>query len=166
MRLVGAIGFFAIFLIAGCAMHTGPTGQLPLNSQLWHGRLAVRIESDQASTEPSSFSAGFELMGSPDTGALTIYTPIGTTAATLSWSPQSAVMRSNGDTRSFESLGALLKQAVGTDIPVVALFAWLDGDNLNAAGWNADLSQHANGRITARRTAPAPVTELRLVIDQ
>ena len=166
MRRVGAIVFFAIILIAGCAIHTGPASQLPLNSPLWHGRLAVQIESDQALSEPSSFSAEFELTGSPEAGELTIYTPIGTTAATLSWSPQSAVMRTNSDTRSFESLGALLKQAVGTDIPVAALFAWLAGDNLHVAGWNSDLSQHANGRITARRTTPAPVTELRLVIDK
>lgn len=166
MRRVGVIVLFATFLIAGCALSTGPASQLPLNSQLWHGRLAVRIESDQALTEPTSFSAEFELTGNPAAGELTIYTPIGSTAATLSWSPQVAVMRSNGNTRSFESLDALLKQAVGTDIPVVALFAWLAGDNLNAAGWNADLSQHANGRITARRTTPAPVTELRLVIDK
>lgn len=74
-------------------------------------------------------------------------------------------MRSNGDVRYFASLDELIKQAVGTEIPVVALFAWLAGDNMNVKGWHADLTQHAKGRITARRTEPAPVAELRLVLE-
>jgi outer membrane lipoprotein LolB len=75
-------------------------------------------------------------------------------------------MRTNGDIRSFASLDALIQQAVGAEIPVAALFAWLAGDNMSVAGWSADLSQLANGRVTARRTEPAPVTELRLVLEK
>ncbi len=94
-----------------------------------------------------------------------MFTPLGSTAAALSWSAQTALMRSNGDVRYFASLDELIKQAVGTEIPVVALFAWLAGDNMNVKGWHADLTQHAKGRITARRTEPAPVAELRLVLE-
>jgi len=122
----------------------------------------VRVESDQ----PQSFTAGFELTGNAQAGELTLFTPLGSTAAALSWSSQTALMRSNGDVRYFDSLNALIKQAVGTEIPVVALFAWLAGDNMNVAGWSADLSQQANGRITARRTQPAPLAEIRLVIEK
>jgi outer membrane lipoprotein LolB len=129
---------------------------------LWHGRLAVRVESEQ----PQSFAAEFELTGNAQAGALTLYTPVGSTAAALSWSAQTAVMRTQGEVRSFESLDALIKQAVGTEIPVAALFAWLAGDNMIAAGWSADLSQHANGRITARRAQPVPLAELRLVLEK
>ena len=68
--------------------------------------------------------------------------------------------------RYFESLDALIRQAVGTEIPVVALFAWLAGDNMVIAGWSADLSHHADGRIMARRTQPAPLAELRLVLEK
>jgi outer membrane lipoprotein LolB len=106
------------------------------------------------------------LTGNSQVGELTLYTPLGSTAAALSWSTHTAVMRTHGDVRYFESLDALIKQAVGTDIPVVALFAWLAGDNMNVAGWSADLSQHAKGRITARRTNPAPGAELRLVLEK
>jgi outer membrane lipoprotein LolB len=74
-------------------------------------------------------------------------------------------MRTQGEIRHYESLDALIKQAVGTEIPVVALFAWLAGDNMNVAGWSADLSQHAEGRITARRTEPTPIAELRLILE-
>jgi outer membrane lipoprotein LolB len=128
--------------------------------------LAVRVESDQLQSQPQSFAAEFELTGNARIGDLTLFTPLGNTAAALSWTTQTAVMRANGDVRHFDSLEALIKQAVGTEIPVAALFAWLAGDNMAVAGWSADLSQHANGRITARRTDPAPLAELRVVLEK
>ena len=75
-------------------------------------------------------------------------------------------MRANGDIQYYDSLDALIKQAIGTEIPVEALFAWLAGDNMMEAGWSADLSQLTNGRITARRTDPAPASELRLILEK
>lgn len=99
-------------------------------------------------------------------GELILYTPLGSTVAALSWSSGSALMRTNGEVRHFESLDALIKQAVGVEIPVAALFAWLAGDRMAASGWDADLSQHDQGRITARRMAPAPLAELRLVLEK
>lgn len=163
LKGVGAVCLLAaVFLMAGCAAPTrvGPQDQAELSP--WRGRLAVRVESDQA----QSFSAGFELSGTPQAGQLTLYTPLGSTAAALSWTPDTAVMRSQGEARYFTSLERLIEQALGTEIPVTALFAWLAGENMVAAGWSADLSQHATGRITARRTLPAPAAELRLVLDQ
>ena len=126
----------------------------------------MRIASDEAPSQARSFAAAFELTGNTLAGTLTLYTPLGTTAATFSWSGQAAVMRSNGEVRHFESLNALIRQAVGTEMPVDALFAWLVGDNIAVAGWHADLSQHSQGLITARRTQPAPMAELRLVLEQ
>ncbi len=162
VKFVYAAIFLAIFSIAGCAVPTRASVSDQSEVSLWRGRLAVRVESEK----PQSFSAGFELTGSSRVGQLNLYTPLGSTAAALSWSSQTAIMRSNGDVRYFESLDDLIKLALGTEIPVEALFAWLAGDNMAVAGWSADLSQHANGRITARRTAPAPVAELRLVLEK
>lgn len=162
MRVVFTAILCATLFIAGCAVPTRASISKQSDVSLWHGRLAVRVESDQ----PQSFAAEFELTGNAQTGALTLYTPMGSTAAALSWSAQTAVMRTQGEVRSFESLDALIKQAVGTEIPVAALFAWLAGDNMIAAGWSADLSQHANGRITARRAQPVPLAELRLVLEK
>lgn len=161
-KVACSIIIFATIFIAGCAAPTRTIVSNESEVSLWRGRLAVRVESEQ----PQAFSAGFELTGNAQAGELTLYTPLGNTAAALSWSPQTAVMRSNGDVRHFESLDALIKQAVGTEIPVVALFAWLAGDNMAVAGWSADLSDHANGRITARRSQPAPLAELRLVLEK
>jgi outer membrane lipoprotein LolB len=59
----------------------------------------------------------------------------------------------------------LIKQALGSEIPVTALFAWLGGNNMEAAGWSADLSLRASGRIVARRMTPAPPTELLVLLD-
>jgi outer membrane lipoprotein LolB len=166
VRALAAAILFATLFIAGCAVPTRTNTSNQSESASWRGRLAVRIEADQPESQPQSFSAGFELTGTPLTGALALYTPLGSTAAALSWSPQTAIMRTNGDVRYFATLEDLIKQAVGTDIPVAALFAWLAGENMNVKGWRADLSQHAHGRITARRTEPAPVAELRLVLEQ
>ena len=162
LNVACALVFFAIFFIAGCAAPPRASDQNQSDISPWRGRLAVRVESDQT----QSFAAGFELTGTPLAGELTLYTPLGNTVAALSWSSQTAAMRSNGDVRYFESLDALIKQALGTEIPVAALFAWLAGDNMTAAGWRADLSQHADGRITARRSDPAPAAELRLVLEK
>lgn len=154
------------FFIAGCSTPTRATDSNHPETPPWHGRLAVRVEADSPHNSDQSFSAEFELNGSALTGELTLYTPLGNTAAALSWSPQTAILRANGDVRYFDSLDNLIKQTVGTEIPVEALFAWLSGDNLIAAGWHADLSQHASGKITARRTEPRPQAELRLVLDK
>lgn len=162
VKIFSAILFFATFFIAGCAVPTRTSISNQPELSLWRGRLAVRVESEQ----PQSLAAGFELTGNALAGELTLYTPLGNTAASLSWSSQTALIRANGDVRYFDSLDALIKQTVGTEIPVAALFAWLAGDNMVIAGWSADLSQHANGRITARRTQPAPLAELRLVFEK
>lgn len=162
VKTISAAIIFTTIFIAGCAAPTRTTGINEYETLPWRGRLAIRIESEQ----PQSFSAGFELSGSPQTGEITLYTPIGSTVAVLSWSPQTAIMRAQGEVRYFESLDALIKQAVGTEIPVKALFAWLAGVNVPVAGWIVDLSQHTEGKITARRTIPSPLAELRLVLDK
>lgn len=112
-----------------------------------------------------SFSATFELSGNAQTGALTLFTPLGTTAAALTWSPQASTLRSNAETRQFDSLGTLMQQTLGAELPVAALFAWLAGEAVAVAGWQADLSQRSSGRIGARRDTPLPAAELRLVLE-
>lgn len=166
MKAAAAAICMAVFFAAGCAAPQHASVSNPSEISSWRGRLAVRVEAEQPDAQAQSFSASFELTGTPLTGELALYTPLGSTAAALSWSSGTAQMRANGDVRQFESLEDLIRQAVGTDIPVVALFAWLAGDNMNVNGWRADLSQHANGRITARRTEPAPIAELRLVLEK
>ena len=127
----------------------------------WRGRLAIRVESEPVQV----FSAAFELSGSAPNGALTLFTPLGTTAAALSWTPDGSTLRSNAEVRQFANLGALMRQTLGAELPITALFAWLAGDTATSAGWQVDLSQRPNGRITVRRQSPLPMAELRVVLD-
>jgi outer membrane lipoprotein LolB len=127
----------------------------------WRGRLAIRVESEPVQV----FSAAFELSGSAPAGALTLFTPLGTTAAALNWTPEGSTLRTNLEVRQFATLGALMRQTLGAELPIAALFDWLAGDTAASAGWQVDLSQRPNGRITVRRQSPLPMAELRVVLD-
>ncbi len=154
----------ALLLLAGCAQPTlrPPTGS-PAAASYWQGRLALRVA---AQPEPTSFFANFELQGTAETGELLLSSPIGTTVAQLRWNPQTALLRNNGQTRAFDSLDALAQEATGTALPIAALFEWLQGRAVSAAGWQADLTQLDAGRLLARRLQPAPAADLRLILEQ
>ena len=126
--------------------------------------MAVRIDGVNDSP-PQSFSASFDLIGQASTGELILYGPLGTAAAHLNWTPEAATLRSNGTVRHFNSLSELVQQATGTDLPIAALFDWLAGRDLPVPGWQADLSQLSQGRLTARRLHPEPTAELRLIFE-
>lgn len=154
-----------VVVIAGCAQapkapaqDTGATA-----SSLWTGRLALQVES-----EPPQYSSGaFELKGNAAAGELSLFTPIGGTVAVMAWSPGSATLRTgNNETRSFDSLDALVTQATGTAVPVTALFDWLAGTNTPVPGWQPDLSQLSGGRLSAKRTTPLPPVQLRVILDK
>jgi outer membrane lipoprotein LolB len=146
-------------LLAACAAPRTPSAP---GVQSWNGRLALNVEG-QAS---QSFSAGFELKGAPETGELRLTNPLGGTAAVLSWAPGRATLESGGNTRQFPSLEALAQEATGAPIPVAALFDWLAGRATAVPGWQVDLSQVAEGRLRAQRTAPPPPADLRLVFER
>lgn len=154
--------FLVNFLVAGCAIPPKKITSQSDAPSTWRGRLAVRVNDAQ----PQNFSAGFELTGNALAGEMTLFTPLGSTAAVLTWNPQMATMRVNGDVQHHLSLKVMIGQVIGIEIPVDALFSWLAGKSVLADGWNPDLSQHANGRVTAKRTAPDPPVEIRLVLDQ
>ncbi|WHZ12331.1 MAG: hypothetical protein OJF60_002772 [Burkholderiaceae bacterium] len=120
------------------------------------------VESDP----PQSFSAQFDLSGNADAGRLALYNPLGGTIAVLVWAPGRAMLEQNGGARDFDSLDALVTHALGTAIPVTALFDWLRGTDTQAPGWTADLSQLASGRLSARRSMPLPTARLRVVLDR
>ena len=166
IKLIGMTAICVTLLMAGCAALPPADGLAAPGKAHWHGRLGLRVDSSQAQAQALSFAAGFELVGSARSGALTLFTPLGTTLASLSWSDQSAVLRQGSDSQYFESLDALTVHALGAEIPMAALFAWLAGDAMDAAGWNADLSLYAQGSILARRTQPTPEAEIRLLLEK
>ena len=168
------IVFIAIFLIAGCATNTPAIGQNGIKNAKntaaevnisYQGRIAIRVD-----TEPQqSLSGAFMLNGNAQTGDLSVSTPLGSILAQLSWTPQQAVLTANNETRRFDSTEALLLQVTGTELPLAALFDWLAGQDTPVTGWQTDLSQMNNTdnpRLTAKRSAPLPAVELRVVLDK
>ena len=128
---------------------------------VWSGRLALRVDG----AAPQSFGSAFDLRGGPEAGELRLTSPLGNTLATVVWNPAGAELRQGSQVTRRGTLDDLTAELGGAPLPVAALFAWLRGQPASAAGWNADLSQHADGRITARRDLPAPSAELRVVFQ-
>ncbi|WP_296921908.1 outer membrane lipoprotein LolB [Polaromonas sp.] len=150
----------ATLLIAGCAHQAGAEARNDSQTETWSGRISLQVQSEPV----QAFFAGFELSGNPDQGELVLNSPLGTSLAVLRWSPGQAVLDSGGQVQRFDSVDALIEKATGAALPLPALFDWLAGKNTALAGWNADLSQHAEGRISASRTAPQPRADLRIVL--
>ena len=133
------------------------------------GRLALNIEATLE--EPArGFSAAFELRGTGSAGELRLATPLGMVLATARWLPGEAWLRTPDGERRFGSLDELAQAALGERVPVAALPDWLAGrpwpgapsrmaePGFEQLGWRVDLRWHAEGRLTAHREAPPPVT--------
>lgn len=168
-RRAGALlsTLIAIFFIAGCAITPKATGQNDINLSVWHGRLALQVQAipNEPLSQARSFSAAFDLSGTPQAGELTFFTPLGSTAAAIHWRAELATLESQGDTRTYPGLTPLIQNLLGTDVPVLALFAWLEGRGVATDGWEVDLTQFAQGKITAQRLTPLPQAQLRLVLE-
>ncbi|MDP3251067.1 MAG: lipoprotein insertase outer membrane protein LolB [Hydrogenophaga sp.] len=155
-RLLGALALAAV--LGGCATALKPVqpGELA-----WSGRLALSVDSQP----PQSFSAGFDLRGSPLAGELQLISPLGNTLALVVWDRAGAELRQGGQVTRRGSLDELTTELSGTAVPVAALFGWLNGQPGNVPGWQADLTRQPEGRISARRTEPLPTAELRVVLQ-
>jgi outer membrane lipoprotein LolB len=149
-----------VALLAACASLPPPPGER------FEGRIAVRVEGDAQ----RSFSAGFELAGSSDSGRLVLTTPLGNQAAVADWSAGRARLLSGGEERLYPDLDSLAQDALGEAVPLAALHDWLRGRAWPGAGsrgtpvgfeqlgWSVDLSRRAEGWVIAQRSAPPPVS--------
>jgi outer membrane lipoprotein LolB len=152
-------------LLAGCATSPSRTAK-PLSAEAtatpeWQGRLSVQVLGDA----PSSMSAGFLLRGNAQQGELDLYSPLGTTLGALQWTPLQVQLSNGGAPQYFHSLAELTEKTTGAALPIEALFGWLQGQDMHAEGWQADLSAVSQGTLTARRHAPAPEVTLRVKLD-
>lgn len=147
--------------LAGCANPPAFKPEAGWEQQAWSGRLGLQVQDEQA----QSFSASFQLQGTPERGSLDIFNPLGSQIAKLDWQPGAAQLRQGDQLRTSASLDELLQLSLGTALPVQALFSWLQGHNASAPGWAVDLSRHAEGRITAQRLSPTPQATLRVVLQ-
>lgn len=152
-------------LLLACAMALAGCASAPRtvigSTNFWSGRMALRVDS----TPPQSFAAAFELQGNPEQGRLSLSTPLGTSLATLTWTPAGAEMRQGNAVTRRDSVDVLMAELVGAAVPLPALFAWMRGEALSVPGWQTDLTLREEGRLTARRVEPQPSAELRLIIE-
>jgi outer membrane lipoprotein LolB len=157
-------------MLAGCATPSRTPKMLsagsPTNLQTqlpeWQGRISVQVLGDA----PSSMSASFSLRGNASNGELDLFSPLGTTLGALQWTPQLVQLSDGGKHQYFNSLAELTEKTTGAALPVDAIFAWLQGRDVQTTGWHADLSAVSQGTLTARRTDPAPEVTLRIKLDQ
>lgn len=153
------VGSWLLSALVGCATQRPP----PTNpAAFWSGRLALHLDG----LPPQHWSASFELQGSAAQGEMLLLSPIGTSLARLSWTPQSAQLEQGQEKTSSSSLQSLSQRLTGTNLPIAALFDWLAGQATTVPGWQVDLSAHPQGRLTAQRREPAPEAVLRIVLDR
>ncbi|WCM95299.1 outer membrane lipoprotein LolB [Acidovorax sp. NCPPB 2350] len=157
------MGLFA----AGCAqpprahrMDSSASGAA--STHVWSGRMALQV--DDSSTPP--VNAGFELSGRAEQGELVLLNPLGNVLATLEWTPTLAVLKKGDERRESPSLDALVQELTGSPLPVAALFAWLQGERVNAPGWDVDMDGLERGRLVAHRHSPPPQATLRIALDR
>jgi outer membrane lipoprotein LolB len=152
-------------VLVGCATPSRiakPLNAEQANSPEWQGRISVQVHGDN----PTSMSASFSLRGDAKHGELDLYSPLGTTLGSLQWTPNMVQLSDGGKHQHFNSLAELTEKTTGAALPIEAIFGWLQGRNVPATGWLADLSAAAQGSLIARRTAPAPEVTLRIKLDQ
>ncbi|MFM6991268.1 MAG: outer membrane lipoprotein LolB [Rhodoferax sp.] len=157
-------GWMVLALVA-CATPPAPPTAAPRNADLlsWSGRLALNI----ASTPPQSISAGFELKVQPPTkGELHFLSPLGTTLATLQWTPGQALLQQGDKRWEDSSPDALLTRLTGAALPMAALIDWLQARPTEVKGWQADMSQMSSGKLRVQSTDDGmPRVTLRLIVE-
>ena len=159
-RLNIALAGAGLAVLAGC-VQLPPAPDLGADRQAWSGRLSLQVQSEP----PQAFSASFELKGSPRQGELRLSSPLGNTLLAARWSGAEALLYTGSETRRFKSIDELIEQSTGAPLPVSALFAWLNGSEGKATGWQVDLTRQPEGRISARQTAPQ-LSDLRIILDR
>jgi len=160
MRVWASI--WLLVLLAACATPTPirPVAQAPFDKQ-WQGRLSVTVQSDP----PRNMSAGFSLDGDARQGELNLFSPLGTTLATLQWNPATTQWLQGSQQRRYDSMAHLTEETTGAALPMDAMFDWLQGKATASPGWQADLSALNQGTLIARRLAPEPLVVLRIKLD-
>ena len=147
-------------LLAACASPP-PAKQFGQASDVWQGRLSVQVASEPA----QRISADFFLEGGPQAGSLTLDSALGTRMARMQWDASGALLQTPGQTQRFASLDAMVQQTLGSTLPIPALFAWLRGQAVSAAGWELLTLDKAQGRIRARSVQRVPATQLDIVLE-
>jgi outer membrane lipoprotein LolB len=165
----------ATLVSIGCAT-APPSAPGP---ELLTGRLSLQVEA-HLDRPAQSLSAAFDLRGNAERGELRLSTPLGTTLAAASWTPDEArLLTPQGETR-FADLDGLSRAVFGEALPLRALPDWLQGrpwpgagdparptqpgPGFEQLGWAIDLARFDIGQVLAWRPGP-PGLRLRAQLD-
>lgn len=152
-----------VLWLAACT--TSPTPSRSVSQvffeRQWQGRISVTVLSDP----PRNMSSGFTLAGDARLGELNLFSPLGTTLATLQWNPTSTQWLQGSQQHRYDSLAQLTQETTGAALPIDAMFDWLQGQATTTPGWQADLSAIEQGTLVARRISPEPLVVLRIKLD-
>ena len=83
----------------------------------------------------------------------------------MQWDATSATLESGEQKRSFESVDAMTTHALGSALPIQAIFAWLHGRPETVPGWELQTLDMLQGRIRARSVDRTPAVQLDLVLE-
>mgnify|MGYP003346698665 FL=1 len=161
MRVWASI--WLILWLAACTTAPTPTRtvlKVPSEKQ-WQGRISVTVQSDP----PRNMSSSFSLEGDARQGELNLFSPLGTTLATLQWSPTTTQWLQGTQQRRYDSMEHMTEETTGAALPMVAMFDWLQGRDSPSPGWQADLTAIAQGTLVAKRISPEPYVVLRIKLD-
>ena len=175
------IGLAVVAVLTGCATSVPPSAVADPLARSYAGRLAVRVEGDDA----RSFTAGFDLQGTDTRGQLALISPIGTQVGRAVWQPGQVRWQSADGERQFDNLDALAEEMLGEAVPLAALFDWMAGrpwaglpsrplstaegesaqTGFRQLGWDVQTGRVADGVIVAQRRLPAPTLTVRIKLD-
>ena len=171
-RPVVALGLaLGAVVVAGCASVAPP-------ALLISGRLSLRVGASDTQAG-RGMNASFDLLGTAERGELRLSTVLGPQIAAARWSPGQVTLSSTDGERRFASLDALAQAVLGEPVPLQALPDWVRGrpwpgaaarpapDAFEQLGWQIDLARHAEGVVTASRSAlpGAPGVVLRVRVE-
>ncbi len=162
MNMLRRFGCVLLALIlSACATSTKTKMPTVETSQEWSGRISLQVQSNP----PQQLNASFALQGGAQKGQLDVFSPFGTTLATLQWTPQEAVLHQGNQQQRFASITVLTERLTGAQLPMTELFDWLNGQPTAVEGWQTDVSQLGSGWLIATRTSPAPGVLLKIKLD-
>ena len=157
---------FAVCLALLCAMLVACSApakrqEYVTPNDVWEGRFSVQVAGDA----PQRISADFFLEGTARRASLTLNSPLGTRIARMQWDATSATLESGEQKRSFESVDAMTTHALGSALPIQAIFAWLHGRPETVPGWELQTLDMLQGRIRARSVDRTPAVQIDLVLE-
>ena len=141
------------------------------------GQMSVKLEAFQ-DLPARGMSFGFFFSGHAQEGELDLMTPLGSQVAHLHWQPARVELVDADGPHLYGSIAELSQKALGEALPLDTLIHWMQGHpdptqpsvagstagGFVQLGWEIDLSQRADQRIIATRTATPLVRGVRIKV--